>query len=140
MPEQAGRGPGTPLNLLLWLISNLEIYSIWSPLPLFLFLYLCFYFSTSINGAICEYFKNAFIPKMCYKDCLIPCTSLSYSRPTPVTKPQQHTHKHSQFFADGHIMHNQPNKTVDFRVNVGLPLSWRASLVDTARLKPLDVM
>lgn len=37
MPEQAGPGPDTPLNLLLWLISNLEIYYICSPLPLFPF-------------------------------------------------------------------------------------------------------
>lgn len=34
MPQQAGRGPDTPLNLLLWLISNLEIYYICSPVPL----------------------------------------------------------------------------------------------------------
>lgn len=52
-------------------------------------------------------------PKCVIKDRLIPCTSLGDSSPAPPTK---HNNTRSAFFADGHIMHNQPNKTADFRV------------------------
>lgn len=66
MPEHAGTVPDSPLNLLLGLISNLEIYSICAPLSVCPSLLLCLHFSTSKNCAICEYFKYAFIPKMCH--------------------------------------------------------------------------
>lgn len=48
-------------------------------------------------------------------------------QPRPSHWAQQHTHAHtnsnarSPFFADGHIMHNQPNKTADFSTECWTP-------------------
>ena len=68
-------------------------------------------------------------PKRVIKCCLIPCIFLINSCPQPSKPSTKKPHKltHTQlfsffFFADGHIMHNQANKTADFRLEC-----WTAS-------------